>query len=105
VVNGESKPAPLTLAAGVPHRFRFINIGVAGRFPFSIYRDTTLMTWRRLAKDGADLPPSQAVTGPARRIVEVGETFDAEFSAPPGEYRLVAGAPTHPLYQQRLIVR
>lgn len=105
VVNGESKPAPLALAAGVPHRFRFVNIGVAGRFPFSIFRDTTLMTWRRLAKDGADLPPSQAIVGPARRVIEVGETFDAEFTAAPGEYRLVAGPPAHPLYQQRLIVR
>jgi len=105
VVNGESTPAPLTLAAGVPHRFRFVNIGVAGRFPFSILRDSTLVTWRRLAKDGADLPPSQARTGPARQMIEVGETFDAEFTAAPGEYRLVAGPPARPLWQQRLDVR
>jgi FtsP/CotA-like multicopper oxidase with cupredoxin domain len=104
-INGESKPGPLALAAGVPHRLRFVNIGVAGRFPFAVFRDSTLMTWRRLAKDGADLRPSQAVTAPARQVVEVGETFDAEFTAPPGDYRLIAGPPAHPFWQQRLIVR
>ena len=105
VVNGDAKAAPLTLAAGVPHRFRFVNIGVAGRMPFSILRDSTFATWRRLAKDGADLPASQAVNGPARQMIEVGETFDAEFTPAPGEYRLTAGPPKHPLWQQRLIVQ
>ena len=105
VVNGEAKPAPLGLAAGVPHRFRFVNIGVAGRMPFSIFRDSTLATWRRLAKDGADLPASQAVTGPARQMIEVGETFDAEFTPAPGEYRLTLGPPKQPFYEQRLVAR
>jgi FtsP/CotA-like multicopper oxidase with cupredoxin domain len=105
VVNGAAKPAPLTLAAGVPHRFRFVNIGVAGRMPFSILRDSTVATWRRLAKDGADLRASQAVNGPARQMIEVGETFDAEFTPAPGEYRLTAGPPKHPLWEQRLIVQ
>ncbi len=105
VVNGEARPAPLTLAAGVPHRLRFVNIGVAGRFAFSLFQDSTLATWRRLAKDGGDLPASQATRGPARQLLEVGETFDAEFIGAPGEYRLVAGPPKDPLWVQRLIFK
>ena len=105
VVNGEARPGPLTLAAGVPHRLRFVNIGVAGRFAISIFRDSTLATWRRLAKDGADLPASQAVRGPARQVIEVGETFDAEFAAAPGEYRLVFGPPKAPFWVRRLIFK
>ena len=105
VVNGEARPGPLTLAAGVPHRLRFVNIGVAGRFAISIFRDSTLASWRRLAKDGADLPLSQAVRGPARQVIEVGETFDAEFAAAPGEYRLVFGPPKAPFWVRRLIFK
>ena len=105
VVNGESKPGPLTLAAGVPHRLRFVNIGVAGRFPVSVFRDSTLASWRRLAKDGADLPAGQAVRSAARQVIEVGETFDAEFTGAPGEYRLVLGPPKAPFWVRRLIFK
>jgi manganese oxidase len=105
VINGQSKPGPLTLAAGVPHRLRFVNIGVAGRFMWSVFRDSTLANWRRMAKDGADLPAGQATLGPARQVIEVGETFDAEFTGAPGEYRLVAGPPKAPLWVQRLIFK
>jgi FtsP/CotA-like multicopper oxidase with cupredoxin domain len=106
VINGDSLPAPLALAAGVSHRFRFVNIGPANRFNFMIFRDTSLVKWRRLAKDGADLPPHQATVRPARELLEVGETFDAEVVLEPGEYRLVAGRdPTKPYYVRRLVVR
>jgi FtsP/CotA-like multicopper oxidase with cupredoxin domain len=105
VVNGQRKPAPLTLAAGVPHRLRFVNIGVAGRFAWSILADSTLVTWRRLAKDGADLPANQAVLGPARQVLDVGETFDAEFTGRPGAYRLIAGPPKAPIWVQELILK
>lgn len=105
LVNGDSLPAPLELAAGVAHRFRFINIGVALATTFSIVRDSTVMSWRRLAKDGADLPASQAVMAPARQAVTVGETFDAEILLEPGEYRLIAVSPNSPFYSQRVVVR
>jgi FtsP/CotA-like multicopper oxidase with cupredoxin domain len=105
LVNGDSLPAPLELVAGVPHRFRFINIGVALGAPFSIFRDSALVRWQRVAKDGADLPPHQATMVPARQPVAVGETFDFLFVPEPGEYRLVAGPPARPFYVQRLIVR
>lgn len=106
LVNGDSLPPPLPLAAGIAHRFRFVNIGPAARFNFSVYRDSSLVAWRRLAKDGADLPRRQATTGPATQLLEVGETFDAELRLEPGEYRLVAaraGAP--PYYVLQLVAR
>jgi FtsP/CotA-like multicopper oxidase with cupredoxin domain len=105
MVNGDSLPAPLELAAGVPHRFRFVNIGLANPSVFSIFRDSTLARWQRLAKDGADLPPHQVIQAPARQAVQVGETFDFVFTPEPGEYRLTAQSPARLFYVQRLVVR
>jgi FtsP/CotA-like multicopper oxidase with cupredoxin domain len=107
VVNGDSASAPLELAAGVPQRLRFVNIGPAQRVVFAVRRDSTVLTWRPLAKDGEDLPAALAVVGPARRRVAVGETFDAEFTPPaPGEYLLTMGPPNKQMgYKLRLIVR
>jgi hypothetical protein len=107
VVNGDSVSTPLELAAGVPHRFRFVNIGPAQRVIFAVRRDSTILTWRPLAKDGADLPPRSAVVGPAHYGVAVGETFDAEFTPPgPGEYVLTMGPLAKQMgYTLRLIVR
>ena len=39
---------------------------------------TDLAKWKMLAKDGADLPASQQLIGPARQQVSVGETYDFE---------------------------
>ena len=107
VINGDTAAAPMMIAPGVPHRFRFINIGPAQRLIFSIKRDSTVLTWRRLAKDGADLPPMLAVTAPSTRRLAVGEMFDAEFMPPAGgEYRLTVGLPGgKTIYDRRLIVR
>lgn len=106
LVNGDSVSPPLDLAAGRVHRFRFVNIGPALRFNFSIYRDSTPARWRRKAKDGADLPPQQVVLVPATEVLEVGETFDAEVRLERGDYRLLAARnPAKPYYVRRLIVR
>lgn len=107
IVNGDSASAPLELAAGVAHRLRFVNIGPAQRVVFAVRRDSTVVTWRPLAKDGENLPAPLAVTGPARRRIAVGETYDVEFTPPaPGEYLLTMGGPASQLrYARRLIVR
>lgn len=106
LVNGDSLPPPLELKAGVTHRFRFVNIGPADRMSFSIFQDTSLVTWRMVARDGADLPRNQVRTTPARRGFDVGETYDTEIVFAPGEYRLVgARNPAYPFYVRRLIVR
>lgn len=82
LVNGDSLPAPVEMAFGTKHRLRFINIGVAVPVRFSIRRDTTFVTWKALAKDGADLPASQAIVRRAVQVVVVGETCDFEFDPP-----------------------
>ena len=106
LVNGDSMPLPLELKAGVTHRFRFVNIGPAGRMNFRIFQDSSLVSWRVVALDGADLPASQIRSTPARRAFDVGETFDTEIEFTPGEYRLVAARnPRFPFYVRRLIVR
>jgi FtsP/CotA-like multicopper oxidase with cupredoxin domain len=105
LVNGDSLPPPLKLAAGVTHRLRFVNIGPGARWRFSIYQDTALAEWRRLARDGADLPPALAVPAPAVERIDVGETRDVEFTPSRGEYRLVVGDPAKPRWVQRLQVR
>ncbi|MGH2652327.1 MAG: hypothetical protein ACRDHK_14085, partial [Actinomycetota bacterium] len=107
MVNGDSLPRTMTLRAGTAHRFRFINIGPAARQRFSILRDTTVQTWRALAKDGADLPAAQATERSAVQWVAVGEIYDFEFlPLLPGEYALVRGPDDRkPVLVRRLIVR
>jgi len=107
LINGDTAAAPIELAAGVRHRFRFINIGPAQRLIFAIRQDSTLMKWRRLAKDGADLPPAVAITSPSTRRLGVGEMFDAEFLPPSsGEYQLTVGTPNSQMkYRRKLIIR
>jgi hypothetical protein len=80
LLNGRaSDHPPIVMRAGVPHRLRLIGFPVAPTRVFSLVRgDSTLATWRALAKDGADLPPSLAREGPARQAVSVGETYDVE---------------------------
>ncbi|MGH7562698.1 MAG: multicopper oxidase domain-containing protein [Gemmatimonadales bacterium] len=107
LVNGDSaRSAPKELAAGVTHRFRFINIGPAGILRFTIHRDTALIQWRPRAKDGADLPAGQRVLRRAEQLISVGETYDFDFLPEPGEYELTMGRGPHPPeWRQRLIVR
>ncbi|MEO5826579.1 MAG: multicopper oxidase domain-containing protein [Gemmatimonadales bacterium] len=91
LVNGDSATSrPLQLAGGVTQRFRFINIGPAGRFRFVLRHDTTVVTWRARAKDGADLPPALRTKRAANVVIDVGETFDFEFTTPKrsGAYEL-----------------
>jgi hypothetical protein len=56
--------------------------------------------------DGADLPESPPKPRPARRFVQIGQTYDAEFTPPqPGEYVLMATAGGERLFTQRLTFR
>ena len=44
-----------------------------------------IQTWRALAKDGAELPPAQAVTMPAVLPLHPGETYDFEVKRAAGD--------------------
>src|SRR3990172_4004594 len=76
LVNGDSLPRPLELALGVTHRFRLVNIGPAGKLRFALEQRGAAVTWRRVAKDGADLPAAQVVEHAAVERGDVGETYD-----------------------------
>jgi FtsP/CotA-like multicopper oxidase with cupredoxin domain len=77
LLNGSASPKPLLMRAGVAHRLRFINMTL--RRPgarIQLMRDSTMLTWRPLAKDGADLPPAMQTARPAHSIISIGETMD-----------------------------
>ena len=107
LVNGDSLPAPLEIEHGKTHRLRFVNIAPADRLLFALRRDSIPATWTPRAKDGYDLPVGNRKEGPAIRRLNVGETFDAEFSPKsPGEYKITVGVKAKPeLWVQRVIVR
>jgi FtsP/CotA-like multicopper oxidase with cupredoxin domain len=77
-LNGRPVPSPVELSTGVAHRLRFINISTFGTQRIRLVGDTTPQSWRALAKDGADLPPTQATVRPAMVSLGPGETFDFE---------------------------
>src|SRR6266550_33761 len=77
-LNGSSTPPPIELSVGTPHRFRFINISPQETHTIQIVAHDTIQQWRSLAKDGADLPPSQSRLQNAVLVIHPGETYDFE---------------------------
>lgn len=72
----------------VPHRIRVINITVGDVVTLELQDQGGVVTWRALAKDGADLPHSQATTRPARLQLGPGETWDFLWTPARGRYTL-----------------
>ncbi len=66
------------LSAGVAHRLRMVSIPGVTLLRVRLLRDSTLQTWRPIAKDGADLPASRTVEVPAEVLFGPGETMDVE---------------------------
>lgn len=93
VVNGTAAtvpaaggPVPTRLRPGVANRLRLINItpnNVA--LSFVLLEGFKPVTWKAVAKDGADLPPQQSTMREARQLVSVGETYDFEILPAPGQ--------------------
>jgi FtsP/CotA-like multicopper oxidase with cupredoxin domain len=78
VVNGLEKPESVELRAGVPHRFRLINISPLESHTVQLVAGTAVQQWRALAKDGADLSPQQATLRSGSLALHPGETYDFE---------------------------
>ena len=94
LLNGQTKPGPIELRAGVTYRFRVI--GINGDLPNSlaITQGGKPIEWRAVAKDGADLTTNQAVMRPAMMVFDPGEIYDFEYTpAAPGELKLTYGTP------------
>ncbi len=88
VVNGRREPALEPLAAGVPHRLRFINIAAGDVVEATLSQDDSVLVARALAKDGAELPAGQSRRIPARMELGSGETLDLEVIPRRGTIRL-----------------
>ncbi len=106
VVNGDRRQSPpLELRAGTTHRLRFIGIAPNNSTNWEMRRDSTVIAWRALAKDGADFPAALQQMVPARALTTVGETRDFLITPEPGEYMLSARNGANGRWSQRLIVR
>jgi FtsP/CotA-like multicopper oxidase with cupredoxin domain len=79
LLNGATELQPLQWSAGMNYRLRFINISANNLAKVTLTRNGTLVQWTALAKDGADLPAEQALTGPASFPISPGETYDFQF--------------------------
>jgi FtsP/CotA-like multicopper oxidase with cupredoxin domain len=87
VLNGDRDPK-FAWKAGATHRIRLVNITPDDIFIASLAGPDAPATWRPVAKDGAPVPPAQAVARPSTQKIAVGETFDFEFDAPAGRQLL-----------------
>jgi FtsP/CotA-like multicopper oxidase with cupredoxin domain len=89
-INGMIDPDTVVLRSGRAYRMRFIGMPV--RFPSATLsltarpdssgrnlRDSLIVRWTPVAKDGADLPAAARVPRAAQQIVSIGETYDFEF--------------------------
>jgi FtsP/CotA-like multicopper oxidase with cupredoxin domain len=105
LVNGSESPPPIDLVGGTTYRLRLININTDWRVLFTLLSPDGLATWRPVAKDGADLPPEQAMPCPAWLLTGPGETADFEFTPEKaGELRLQI-ATVAPGWQVPVVVR
>lgn len=89
-INGQTNPDTIVLHVGRPVRVRLLDLVEANPSPTvlltarpdsaaGLTADSAIVQWRRIAKDGADLPPADRVQRPARQIISMGETYDFEF--------------------------
>jgi len=80
LVNGSLEPRPIEMRVGERYRLRVINIHTYRPSMIArLRRDSTVLSWRSVAKDGMDLPSDQATTRPSRVQLGNGETYDFEF--------------------------
>ena len=106
LVNGVAHPQPLVFDAARAHRLRFVGIGVVTGGSYTLRRGAEVAQWRAVAKDGAELPASQATVRPARVDLFTGEAYDFEFTPQRGEYMLTGSFDnSRPAWHQRIVVR
>ena len=88
-LNGTSTPSPREMRVGERYRLRLVNIHTYRPSMIArLTRDSTVLAWRAIAKDGMDLPADQATVRPAVQQSGNGETYDFEFTpTSPGDIR------------------
>jgi len=115
-INGRANPDTVVLHVGQRARFRLGNLsrGTSTAAPSlwltaradsaaRIAKDTMIVRWQPVAKDGFDLPASARSPRLAQQVVSVGETFDFEYTpTAPGNLRLELRTPRG---QHALLIR
>lgn len=90
-INGQLNPDTVVFRVGRPERLRLMSLATfAGNAivtltsrPDSVFKtmiDSSAVSWRPIAKDGADLPEAGRVPRPSRQIISMGETYDFEYT-------------------------
>jgi FtsP/CotA-like multicopper oxidase with cupredoxin domain len=79
LLNGATNPQAQRWHAGQQYRLRFININANNTVKIALTQNELPVSWTALAKDGADLPPEQALASPASFLIAPGETYDFQF--------------------------
>jgi manganese oxidase len=81
LVNGSLNPAALELKAGERYRLRIVDVHIfRPSMIVRVLRDSSLVSWRAVAKDGMDVPPQRATVRPAVQQMGNGETYDFELA-------------------------
>jgi manganese oxidase len=106
LLNGRLDADTIDVRAGVPTRLRFINIRNESSTELALDQNGAPVSWRIVAKDGADLPAHQIRERPAAMLSAPGETFDAMITpAKPGTmtFRYLAQAGDSTTWQRAVI--
>lgn len=99
-VNGSAMPEAIEMQRGVPQRLRFMSIPANAEFSVRLLDGDQPVSWRQIARDGADFSADRIVESRALTRVDVGITKDFQFTPDkPGELILevdlrVRGHPT-----------
>ena len=108
LINGKLSPDTLRLRVGERYRLRIVDLHTfRPSMIVRLLRDSTLVSWRALAKDAMDLPPDRATMRRAQQQMGNGETYDFEVvPAEPAVLRLtVTTALNVPLAEMPVVVR
>lgn len=80
-INGNLTPPPLEFRVGDRYRLRLVDVHTFRPSMIArVLRDSSLVTWRAIAKDGMDLPPERATVRPSIQQMGNGETYDFELA-------------------------
>lgn len=81
LINGRLDPVPLQVNVGRTYRLRLINITTARPGMFvEVRRDSSMISWRPLARDAAELPARQKMMRRAEQQLTIGQTRDFEIT-------------------------
>ena len=81
LVNGRARPRPIRMVLGEENRIRIVSIHADNILRFRFGTDSTVATWKPIARDGADLP--LALQQMRSGTVEMGPGETADFTYVP----------------------